>query len=342
MTSQRTEIAQLGEFGLIGRIAGGINSRLTETVKGIGDDAGVIDLGEEFGLLSTDIMIEGVHFDLTFHPFKHLGYKAVAINVADIAAMNGVPRQITVSLALDNRFSVEAIDELYEGIKIACEDYNIDLIGGDTSTSRSGLIISVSVFGKVAKDRIVYRSGARPNDVLCVTGDLGSSYMGLQILAREKQVYLADKNMEPDFDGKDYVLQRQLRPEARMDVIYEMAEAGVIPTSMIDVSDGLASELHHICSQSGVGAVVFEENLPIDEETALTASELSISPLTAAANGGEDYELLFTIAQADYEKLKKNHKITFIGFMTGAPDEISLRTKSGTQIPLEAQGWPKK
>ncbi len=339
MTEQRTEIAQLGEFGLINRLASRFTPVLPATVKGIGDDAAVIDLGEEYGLLSTDMLLEGIHFDLTFHPLKHLGYKAVAVNVSDIAAMNGIPQQVTVSIALSNRFSVEAVDELYSGIQTACEDYKVDLVGGDTTSSRGGLVISVSVFGKVKKDHIVYRNTARANDVLCVTGDLGSAYMGLQILEQEKQVFLADRTMQPAFEGKEYVLQRQLKPEARMDVVFELEEAGVVPTAMIDVSDGLASELHHICSQSGVGAVVFEENLPLDEQMVFIASQLNISPLTAAANGGEDYELLFTIRQADYEKLKKNPKISFIGFMTADAGQVLLRTKSGSQLPMQAQGW---
>jgi thiamine-monophosphate kinase len=335
----RTEISTLGEFGLIKRINQGIKNKLPETIRGIGDDAAVIDLDSEYGLLSTDMMLEGVHFDLTFFPLKHLGYKAIAINVSDIAAMNGIPRQVTVSLALSNRFSVEAIDELYEGIKAACVDYNIDLVGGDTSSSRSGLLISVSVFGKVKKDLIAYRNTAKPNDLLCVTGDLGGAYLGLQLLEREKQVFLANPNMQPELEGKEYVIQRQLRPEARMDVVYELAEAGVLPTSMIDVSDGLASDLLHICAQSGVGAVVFEERLPIDDHTFLAATELNISPITATLNGGEDYELLFTVPQHAYELIKNNPKITFIGYMTDNKEEVVLHTKGDNRVPITAQGW---
>lgn len=339
MAENRTEIAKLGEFGLINRLASAVTTQLPSSVKGIGDDAAVIDLGEEFGLLSTDMLVEGVHFDLTFHPLKHLGYKAIASNVSDIAAMNGIPQQVVVSIALSNRFSVEAVEELYAGIRVACEDFRVDLVGGDTTSSRSGLIISVSVFGKVSKETIAYRNTAKPNDILCVTGDLGGAYIGLQILAREKQVFLADSSMQPDFEGKDYVLQRQLKPEARMDVVYEMAEAGVVPTSMIDISDGLSSELHHICTLSGTGAVVFEDHIPIDEQTAAVATELNIGPITAAVNGGEDYELLFTIRQEDHSKLKNNPKITFIGYMTGDEGKILLRTKSGNVVPMRAQGW---
>lgn len=340
MAGNRTEIAQIGgEFGLIDRIASQFSTQLESTVRGIGDDAAVIDLGAEYGLLTTDLLAEGIHFDLTFHPLRHLGYKAIAINVSDIAAMNGVPQQVIVSLGLSNRFSVEAVDELYKGIKAACEDFKVDLVGGDTTASKSGLIVSVSVFGKVAKDKITYRGTARPNDILCVTGDLGGAFVGLQILAREKQVFLADNQMQPDFEGKEYVLQRQLKPEARMDVIYELTEAGVVPTSMIDVSDGLSSELHHICKQSGTGAVVFEENLPIDDQTVFVATELNLGPVTAAVNGGEDYELLFTIRQEDHAKLKNNPKITFIGYLTGEDGKLLLSTKGGNVVPMQAQGW---
>ncbi|WP_221389785.1 thiamine-phosphate kinase [Dyadobacter sp. NIV53] len=336
----RTEISSLGEFGLIKRINQGIKNTLPDTIKGIGDDAAVIDLGtEEYGLLSSDMLMEGVHFDLTFFPLKHLGYKAISINVSDIAAMNGTPRQVTVNLALSNRFSVEAIDELYEGMKTACADFNVDLVGGDTSSSLSGLFISVSVFGKVQKDKIAYRNTAKPHDLLCVTGDLGGAYMGLQLLEREKQVFLADPNMQPDLEGKDYVIQRQLRPEARMDVVYELAEAGVLPTSMIDVSDGLASDLLHICAQSGVGAIVFEDKLPIDDQTYLAGTELNLSPITAAMNGGEDYELLFTVSQQAYDLIKNNPKISVIGYITDKKEEIMLHTQQDSRVPITAQGW---
>lgn len=335
----RTEISSLGEFGLIKRINSGIKTTLPDTIRGIGDDAAVIDIGEEYGLLSSDLLLEGVHFDLAFFPLKHLGYKAISVNVSDIAAMNGIPRQVTVNLALSNRFSLEAIDELYAGMKAACVDFNVDLVGGDTSSSRSGLLISVSVFGKVNKEKITYRNTAKANDLLCVTGDLGGAYLGLQLLEREKQVFLANPDMQPELEGKDYVIQRQLRPEARMDVIYELAEAGVLPTSMIDVSDGLASDLLHLCAQSGVGAVVFEERIPIDEQTYLAASELNIGPITAAMNGGEDYELLFTVSQASYDLIKNNPKISFIGYMTGDKEEIVLHTKGDSRVPITAQGW---
>lgn len=339
MPEQRTEITSLGEFGLIGRLSEAFKNTHTDTVKGIGDDAAVIDLGADYGLLSTDLLLEGVHFDLTFAPLKHLGYKAIAVNVSDIAAMNGVPGQVTVSLAVSNRFSVEAVEELYSGIKAACSDFRVDLVGGDLSSSRSGLLISVSVFGKVAKDKVVYRGTGKANDLLCVTGDLGGAYLGLQILEREKQVFLANPGMQPELEGHDYVIQRQLKPEARMDVIFELAEAGVVPTAMLDISDGLASDLLHLCSQSGVGALVFEENLPIDEQTYLAATDLNLSPITAAMNGGEDYELLFSVRQADYDKVKNNPKISVIGYLTAEPNQVVLSTKGGSQVPITAQGW---
>lgn len=339
MSETRTEIASLGEFGLINRLSTAFEAVLPDTVKSIGDDAAVIDLGQELGLLTTDLLLEGVHFDLTFCPLRHLGYKAIAVNVSDIAAMNGIPGQVTVSLAISNRFSVEAIEELYAGIKAACADFKVDLVGGDMSSSRSGLLISVSVFGKVAKDKVVYRSTARPNDLLCVTGDLGGAYMGLQVLEREKQVFLANPGMQPELEGREYLIQRQLKPEARMDVVYELDGAGVIPSAMIDVSDGLASDLLHLCTQSGVGAMVFEENLPIDEQVYLTASEMNLSPITAAMNGGEDYELLFTIRQADYDKVKNNPKVSVIGYITGQGEGVVLSTKGGNKVPITAQGW---
>jgi thiamine-monophosphate kinase len=339
MTQARTEIASLGEFGLIRRISEGFESTLPDTVKGIGDDAAVTDLGDTYGLLTTDLLLEGVHFDLTFYPLRHLGYKAVSASVSDIAAMNGVPRQVVVALALSNRFSVEAVEELYAGIRAACDDFRVDLVGGDTSSSRSGLLISVSVFGKVPKEAITYRATGRPNDLLCVSGDLGSAYIGLQLLEREKQVFLADPNMQPQLEGKEYLVQRQLKPEARMDLVYELEEAGVVPTAMIDVSDGLASDLLHLCSQSKVGAVVFEENLPIDEQTYLAATELNLDPVTAAMNGGEDYELLFSIRQSDYDKIKNNPKVSVIGYLTDTPAEVVLSTKGGNRYPITAQGW---
>lgn len=336
----RTELSTLGEFGLIERINQQFTPTLPQTIKGIGDDAAVIDTGsDEYTLVSTDMLIEGVHFDLSYAPLKHLGYKAVAVNVSDIAAMNGTPRQITVSIGLSNRFSVEAIDELYAGIQTACEAYKVDLVGGDTSASRSGLVLSVTAIGTVKKDKIAYRNGAQPNDVICVTGDLGAAYLGLQLLEREKREFLENPNMQPQLEDKAYLVGRQLKPEARTNIIYELNDAGLVPTSMIDVSDGLASEILHLCKQSGTGAQIFEEHIPVADETFLTADEFKLSPLTAALNGGEDYELLFTIKQTDYEKIKNSPHISFIGFMTNDPSAVEIVTKGGGRFPVQAQGW---
>jgi thiamine-monophosphate kinase len=338
-----TDLNTLGEIGLIERIRQATPaSTHSETIRGIGDDAAVFDWGDNYGLISTDILIEGIHFDLTYVPLKHLGYKAVTFGVSDIAAMNGLPIQLTVGIALSSRFPVEAVDELYEGIRAACEAYNVDLVGGDTTASRSGLILSVSVLGKVPKDLITYRNTAQPNDVVCVTGDLGAAYLGLQLLEREKQVFLADPNMQPSLsEERAYLVQRQLRPDARTDMVHELRDLGVRPTAMIDISDGLASELLHLCHLSSTGAVIFDENLPIDDQTHLAADEFKISPITAALNGGEDYELLFTVRPQEYEKLTNNARITAIGYLTANPEQIVLATKAGQQTPIRAQGWEK-
>jgi len=335
-----TDLNKLGEFGLIERIRLATPTPThTETVRGIGDDAAVFDWGDDYGLLATDMLVEGIHFDLTYMPLKHLGYKVVAINVSDIAAMNGLPLQITVSIGLSSRFPVEAIDELYDGIRAACEAYNVDLVGGDTSSSRSGLILSVSVLGKVSKELITYRNTAQPNDVLCVTGDLGAAYLGLQLLEREKQVFLADPNMQPAIsEERAYLVQRQLRPDARTDIVHELRDLGIRPTAMIDISDGLASELLHLCRQSNTGAVIFDENIPIDDQTHLAAEEFKISPVTAALNGGEDYELLFTVRPQEFDKLSTNARITAIGYLTADPAQVILATKAGQQTPIRAQG----
>lgn len=336
-----TNLNSIGEFGLIDRIQQ--NSPATihpETIRSIGDDAAVFDWGNDYGLLATDMLVEGVHFDLMYVPLKHLGYKAIAVNVSDIAAMNGLPVQLTVSLALSSRFTVEAVDELYAGIRAACEDYKVDLVGGDTTSSRSGLVISIAVLGKVPKDLITYRNTAQPNDVICVTGDLGAAYLGLQLLEREKQVFLADPNMQPSLtEERSYLMQRQLRPDARTDIVHELRDMGIRPTAMIDVSDGLASELLHICKQSGTGAVIFDENIPIDDQTHLAADEFKISPITAALNGGEDYELLFTVRPQEFDKLSTNARITAIGYLTADPSQLVLATKAGQQTPIRAQGW---
>lgn len=335
----RTEIGEIGEFGLIDRLAGQVQIYHKETTKGIGDDAAVYESGDELILLTNDMLLESVHFDLSYAPLAHLGYKAIAVNVSDIAAMNGQPKQVTVGLGLSNRFSVEAVEALYEGIRAACEDFKVDLVGGDTTSSRAGLVISVSVMGTVAKDKISYRSGAQDKDILCLTGDLGGAFVGLQILTREKEEFVANPKMQPKLDKYPYVVARQLKPKARMDIIYDLAELGVKPTSMIDVSDGLASEIFHLCKQSGLGAAIYEDKLPIDKETFETAAEFRIDPNTCALNGGEDYELLFTIPQSDFEKIKNHAEIHTIGYMHEAEKGKVMVTRGGNTIELKAQGW---
>lgn len=339
MSENRSEISNLGEFGLIDRISRKFSLQNASSVKGIGDDAAVIDAGDDYLLVSADMLAENIHFDLAYIPLQHLGYKAVSVNVSDIAAMNGKAEQIVVSLALSNRFSVEAVDALYDGIRSACEHYNIDLVGGDTTSSRSGLMISVTVLGRVRKDKVVYRNGAKPNDIICVTGDLGAAFMGLQILEREKEVFQADPNMQPSIQKYEYLVGRQLKSIARTDIIFELEELGVKPTSMIDISDGLASELFHISKNSGVGVRIYEDKIPIDEQTFNTAAlEFKIDPITAALNGGEDYELLFTIGQADFEKVKNHADIHMIGYVHDKKD-LTMITKQGNVVPLQAQGW---
>lgn len=339
MSEKRSEINQLGEFGLIDRISANFSLTNSTSIKGIGDDAAVIDAGEDFVLISTDMLVEGIHFDLSYMPIQHLGYKAVAVNVSDIAAMNGKAEQITVSIALSNRFSLEAIDALYAGIKSACDSYGVDLVGGDTTASMSGLIISISVVGRVKKENVVYRSGAKPTDIICVTGDLGAAFMGLQILEREKEVFLTNPDMQPGIEQYEYLVGRQLKAEARTDIVFELAELGILPTSMIDVSDGLASELFHLGKNSNVGVRIFEDKIPIDSLTFETAIEFKMDPVTCALNGGEDYELLFTISQADFEKVKNHADIHFIGYVHEKKEQNILITKAGTPVPLQAQGW---
>jgi thiamine-monophosphate kinase len=336
---KRTDLKELGEFGLINKIKDSTTIVNDSTLKGIGDDAAVIAVGDTAMLVSTDMLVEGIHFDLSFTPLRHLGYKAVAVNVSDIAAMNATAQQITVSLALSNRFSVEAIDELYDGIRQACENYKVDLVGGDTTSSTSGLVISITAIGTAPKTTVVYRENAKEGDIICVSGDLGGAYMGLQVLAREKQVYLANPQMQPELTGKEYIVKRQLKPEARMDIIYDLREAGVKPTAMIDVSDGLASELLHLCKSSGTGAVILESKIPVDTETGNTADEFKLDATTCALNGGEDYELLFTISQADYDKIKNHADITAIGVMKKKEDGVLLLTNAGNSVAIKAQGW---
>jgi len=336
---KRTEIGELGEFGLIEKINERFKTSNESTVMGIGDDAAVIEVTDKLTLLSTDMLVEGVHFDLSYMPLQHLGYKAVSVNVSDIAAMNGIPKQITVNIGLSNRFSVEAVEALYEGIQFACNDYNIDLVGGDTTASSSGLIISVSIVGEVTKKKVVYRNSAEENDILCVTGDLGGAYLGLQVLEREKEVFKANPEMQPELAQYEYLVKRQLKPKARMDIIHELAELEIIPTSMIDISDGLASEVFHICKQSDLGVAIFEEKLPIDQETNNAAADFKVDPTTCALNGGEDYELLFTISQSDFEKVKNHAEIAMIGYMDKKDKGRNLITKNQNVVALQAQGW---
>ena len=337
--ADRTELSELGEFGLIDRISKHFDSKISTTVKAIGDDAAVVDVGSHYQLIGTDMFMEGIHFDLSYVPLKHLGYKSVVANLSDIAAMNGIPEQITYNIAVSNRFSVEAIDELYLGVRHACDNYKVDLVGGDTTSSGGGLAISVTAIGKVSKDRLVTRSGAKVNDIICVTGDLGAAYMGLQVLEREKQVFLSNPEMQPKLDDYDYIVQRQLKPEARMDIIHELKELDLVPTAMIDISDGLASELFHISKSSQCGVAIFEDKLPLDKLTYDTACEFKIDPTTCALNGGEDYELLFTIDQKSFEKIKNHPDIHFVGYVHEPDHGKVLSTKGGNTVPLQAQGW---
>jgi thiamine-monophosphate kinase len=339
MSENRTEIDQLGEFGLIEKIAQSVTIKNKETIRGIGDDAAVLQSKAECQLISSDLLLEGVHFDLSYMPLHLLGFKAVAVNVSDIAAMNGIPKQITVNIALSNRISVEAVEALYSGINAACEHYGVDLIGGDTTASRSGLLISVTVIGEAPQNEISYRNGAKENDIVCVTGDLGAAMVGLYILEREKQVYLSNPEMKPILDNYSYVTGRQLKPDARMDIIHELKELQIVPTSMMDISDGLASELLHICKSSNVGVTIYEDKLPIDKQTYDTAIELGLDPITCVLNGGEDYELLFTISQKDFPKVEKHPDIHFIGYINKPDEGKHLVTKSGTTAQIKAQGW---
>lgn len=336
---KRTEISEIGEFGLIDRLAKGVEQQNKETIKGIGDDAAVFDMGDELLLTSSDMLLEGVHFDLSYMPLQHLGYKSIAVNVSDIAAMNGVPKQVTVNLGLSNRFSVEAIELIYEGIKAACKEYKVDLVGGDTTSSQSGLIISVTVLGVSTKEKVAYRNGAKENDILCVTGDLGGAFVGLQVLEREKQEFLVNPEMQPQLDKYEYIVGRQLRPKARMDIIHEFNDLDIKPTSMIDISDGLASESFHLCKESNLGVAIYEDKLPIEKQTYETAAEFSIDPNACALNGGEDYELLFTIGQDDFEKIKNHADIHTIGYMQASQKGRTFVTRNQNVVELQAQGW---
>jgi thiamine-monophosphate kinase len=335
---ERTELDSLGEFGLINHLSQHVKVNHPNTVKGIGDDAAVIDLGDKYGLITSDMLLEGIHFDLTYVPLKHLGYKAAIVNFSDIYAMNGNPSQITVSIGLSNRFSLEAVEEIYSGILLACEIYGVDLVGGDTVSSRSGLVLSITAFGDVEKDKVVYRSGAKDKELLVVSGDLGAAYLGLQVLEREKAVFKEAPGAAPDLEGNDYILERQLKPEARKDVIRMLADLNVTPSSMIDISDGLASEVLHLCKASNLGAQVYEEKIPVDPTAINAAEDFKLDPSLCALSGGEDYELLFTIRQSDFEKLKGNPNFTIIGHMEEG-QSANLVARDGTVHPLTAQGW---
>ena len=335
----RTDVNTLGEFGLIDHLTKKNHYRHASSLKGIGDDAAVIDHGKYLNVVSTDILVEGIHFDLAYMPLKHLGWKLVSVNVSDIYAMNALPKQITVSLAFSNRFSVEALDELYEGIYAACDYYNVDLVGGDTTSSPKGLFISVTAIGHGEREKLVYRSGAKKGDLICVTGDLGAAYLGLQILEREKQIWESDNNIKPDLEEQSYLVGRQLKPVARKDIFEAFERNHIVPTSMIDISDGLASELYHICKQSGVGAFVEEPQVPMHNDAKLMALKFKLDPITCALNGGEDYELLFTIDPKDIEKIKYLADIYIMGEITDAADGVNLFTDAGNKHALKAQGW---
>ena len=336
----RTEIATIGEFGLIRRLTEDIKLINESSKYGVGDDAAVLTYpSEKQVLVTTDLLMEGVHFDLVYVPLKHLGYKAAVVNFSDIYAMNGSPKQITVSLAISKRFSIEDIEEFYTGLRLACEQYQVDIVGGDTTSSLTGLAISITCIGEADKESIIYRNGAKETDLICVSGDLGAAYMGLQLLEREKSVFKGEKEVQPDFSGKEYLLERQLKPEARADIIKKLAEASIKPTSMMDISDGLSSELLHICTQSHVGCRIYEEHIPIDYQTAVMAEEFNMNLTTCALNGGEDYELLFTVPIADHEKISEMDGIKLIGHITKPEMGCALISRDGQEFELKAQGW---
>jgi len=338
--THRTEIATLGEFGLIEHLTEGITPVNAETLMGVGDDAAILAFKEdEEVLVTTDLLMEGVHFDLTYVPLKHLGYKAAMVNLSDIYAMNGTPKQITVSIALSKRFCIEDIEDFYAGMRLACERHNVDIVGGDTSSSLTGLAISITAIGTAPKGKSVKRSGAKVTDLICVSGDLGAAYMGLQLLEREKVATMDKEGIQPDFAGKEYILERQLKPEARRDIIERLREANITPTAMMDVSDGLSSELMHICKQSKVGCRIYEDKIPIDYQTAVMAEELNMNVITCALNGGEDYELLFTVPIADHEKVASMKDVRLIGHIVKEELGAALITRDGVEMELKAQGW---
>ncbi len=338
-TPQRTSLSQLGEFGLIDHLTKNFSISQSSTVKGIGDDSAVLDFKDKKVVVSTDLLIEGVHFDLAYMPLKHLGYKSVVVNVSDICAMNAKPTHITVSVAVSNRFPLEALEDLFDGITLAANEYKVDVIGGDTTSSQKGLIISITAIGEADSDELVYRNGAKENDLLVVSGDLGAAYMGLQVLEREKQVFQVNPNSQPDLELYTYLVQRQLRPEARKDIRTLLHALEVVPTSMIDISDGLSSEIMHLCKQSAVGCNVYEDKLPLDPVMMNACEEFNLDATTVAINGGEDYELLFTVAMTDFDKIKGNPNFTVIGHMTQQSEGVHLVTRANTKIALKARGW---
>ncbi len=338
-SSKKTSLATLGEFGLIDHLTKNFTVKHSSTLKSIGDDAAILDFKSKKTVISTDFLLEGIHFDLSYMPLKHLGYKAIMVNLSDIYAMNATATQITVSVAVSNRFSLEALEELYAGIELASKIYNVDVIGGDTTSSNTGLLISITAIGEVEQEKITYRNGAKSNDLLVVTGDLGAAYMGLQILEREKEVFKVNPNNQPDLDGYIYIIERQLKPEARKDIVELLNDLKVKPTAMIDISDGLSSEVMHICKQSKVGCNVYEEKIPLDPQVISTCEEFNLDSTTIALNGGEDYELLFTISQDDYPKIKGNPNFTVIGHITDKKEGTHLITRGDEKIALKAQGW---
>jgi thiamine-monophosphate kinase len=336
---QRTEISTLGEFGLIDHLTRNFEIRNVSTILDVGDDAAVIDHFGRQTVITTDLLVEGIHFDLTYMPLKHLGYKSVIVNLSDVYAMNAIPTQITVSVAFSNRFSLEALDEFYEGIFIACEKYGVDLVGGDTSTSTKGFIISVTAIGEVAPDKFVKRSTAQKGDLICVSGDLGGAFLGLTLMEREKRIFLENPQVQPDLENEDYIVGRLLRPEARKDIIEFFEKNGITPTSMMDISDGLSSEVLHLCKQSNLGCRIYEEKIPVHEEARKAAFKFGLDPTVCALNGGEDYELIFTLKQEDYDKITLNEEISVVGYMTEQEEGTKLLSKGGNTFDITAQGW---
>lgn len=334
-----TNISELGEFGLIDHLTKGFDINNKSLIKGIGDDAAVFEVGKKCILVTTDLLVEGVHFDLIYTPLKHLGYKSVVVNLSDLYAMNSVPKYITISIAISKKFSVEALEQLYEGIRLACERFDVELIGGDTTSSLSGLFINITAIGEAKKDEIIYRSGAKKNDLVCVSGDLGGAYMGLQLLEREKEVFMQDPEIQPELNGFDYIIERQLKPEPRRDIITQLQKAGIKPTSMIDISDGLSSEMLHLCKNSGLGCMIFEEKIPVHPQTEAASDMFRLDSSLAALNGGEDYELLFTVPLNEKDKIEQLHDISIIGYMHENKKVKLFVPRNGAELELTAQGW---